>query len=108
MIHIEDTLGATIKNARQNMELTQNQLAERLGISSKYVRLIENSHKKPKYELLFRIVRELNIQPDLIFYPEKPSKDSRIEDLVRMLYRCDDQSITIIRATVKAMLEVRV
>jgi len=41
----------------------------------------------------------------LIFYPEKQVKDSEVEDLVRMLYGCDDRSLKIIRATVKAALE---
>jgi transcriptional regulator with XRE-family HTH domain len=90
------------------MELTQEQLAKRLGISRKYLSLIEKSRQKPKYPLLFRIIRELNIDPDLIFYPEKSSKDSRIEDLVRMLYRCDDYSLSIIKATAKAVTEVKV
>lgn len=98
-----DTLGATMKNARSAMKLTQEQLAERLGVSARYIMLIENSHKKPSYELLFRIIRELNIQPDLIFYPEKASKDSQIEDLIRMLHNCDERSMKVIRATVKAV-----
>ena len=106
--NVADTLGSTIKQARLGMELTQEQLTKRLGISRKYLTLIENSHKKPKYPLLFRIIRELNINPDLIFYPEKPSKDSRIEDLVRMLYSCDDHALSIIRATAKAATEVKV
>ena len=45
------------------------------------------------------------IDGNLIFYPEKPVKDSEVEDLVRMLYSCDDRSLKIIRATVKAALE---
>lgn len=105
---VADTLGSSIRQARLEMELTQEQLAGRLGISRKYLTLIENSHRKPKYPLLFRIIRELNINPDSIFYPEKPSKDSRIEDLVRMLYSCDDHSLSIIRATAKAVMEIHV
>lgn len=109
MVHdVADTLGSTVRQARLEMELTQEQLAKRLGISREYLMLIENSHKKPKYNLLFRIIRELNINPDLIFYPEKPSKDSRIEDLVRMLYSCDDHALSIIRATAKAVTEVKI
>jgi hypothetical protein len=46
-----------------------------------------------------------SIIPDSIFYPEKPSKDSQIEELVRMLYNCDERSMNVIRATVKASLE---
>lgn len=105
---VADTLGATIRQARQAMELTQQQLSARLGISRTYLVHIESSLKKPKYNLLFRIIRELSINPDAIFYPEKPSKDSRIEDIVRMLYRCDDHSLSIIRAAVKAETEMKV
>ena len=105
---VADTLGPVIKQARQEMELTQKELSRRLGISRTYLIHIEGSLKKPKYDLLFRIIRELNIDPDSIFYPEKPSKDSRIEDIVRMLYRCDDHSLSIIRAAVKAETEVGV
>ena len=101
----KDTLGETMKNARSAVKMTQRQLAERLGVSKRYIILLERSQKKPSYDLLFRIIRELNIQPDLIFYPEKPSKDSRVEDLVRMLHNCDERSLKVIRATVKAALE---
>ena len=105
MPNAKDTLGVTMKNARSVSGLTQAQLAKRLGVSNRYIMLIENSRKKPSYKLLLRIVRELNIQPDLIFYPEKPSKDSRVEDLIRMLHNCDERSMKVIRATVKAALD---
>lgn len=100
-----DALGVTMKDARSALESTQKHLAKRLGVSDKHLTLIENSRKKPSYDLLYRIIRELNIKPDLIFYPEKPSKDSRIEDLIRMLYNCDERSMKVIRATVKAALD---
>lgn len=94
-----------MKSARSALGMTQEQLAERLDVSARYIMLIENSHKNPSYDLLFRIIRELSIQSDLIFYPEKPSKDSKVEDLIRMLYNCDERSMKVIRATVKAALE---
>lgn len=70
-----------------------------------FVVTIENKGKVPTFEVLKKIVRELAIDGSLIFYPEKPVKDSEVEDLVRMLYSCDDRSLKIIRATVKAALE---
>lgn len=51
-----------------------------------------------------KLVRELSVDANSIFYPEKPPKDSEVEDLVRMLYSCDDCSLKIIRATAKAAL----
>ena len=66
---------------------------------------IENEGKVPTFEVLKKIVRELAIDGNLIFYPEKPVKDSEVEDLVRMLYNCDDRSMKIVKATAKAALE---
>ncbi|MDL2233554.1 helix-turn-helix domain-containing protein [Ruminococcaceae bacterium OttesenSCG-928-L11] len=105
MSDVKKSLGTTMKNARNALNMTQDQLAERLKVTKRYIMHLESSRKKPSYDLLFKIIRELNIQPDLIFYPEKPSKDSRIEDLIRMLYNCDERSIQIVRATVKAALD---
>lgn len=101
----KDALGATIKNARIALGMTQEQLAERLDISGRYIMQIENDHKKPSFGLLVRIIRELSIQPEQIFYPEKTSNNSQVEELSRMLYNCDERSMTVICATVKATLE---
>ena len=100
-----ETLGSIIKTARQRSKITMEALAERVGITERYLYRIENEGKFPSYEVLYKIIRELAINPDLIFYPEKPSKDSEIEDLIRVLYNCDDRSMKIIKATAKAALE---
>ncbi len=100
-----ETLGSIIKVARQHAEITIEALADKVGITERYLYRIENEGKYPSYEVLYRIIRELSINPDLIFYPEKPSKDSKAEDLVRMLYNCDERSMKIIKATAKAALE---
>ena len=106
MVHnLPETLGEIIKTAREKSDLTVEELTARVGISERYLYRIENEGKVPKFDVLKKLVRELAIDGDLIFYPEKPSKDSEFEDLVRMLYSCDDRSLKIIRATVKTALE---
>ena len=100
-----ETLGNIIKAAREKSGYTIEALANKVGITERYLYRIENEGKKPSYNVLYKLVRELSILPDSIFYPEKPSKDSEIEDLVRMLYNCDDRSMLIIKATVRAALE---
>lgn len=100
-----ETLGSIIKNARQRSQITMEALAEKVGITERYLYRIENEGKYPSYEVLYKIIRELAINPDLIFYPEKPSKDSEAEDLIRVLYNCDERSMKIIKATAKAALE---
>ena len=100
-----ETLGEIIKAARDKSDLTVEELTARVGISERYLYRIENEGKVPKFEVLKELVRELAIDANSIFYPEKPSKDSEVEDLVRMLYNCDDRSMKIVRATAKAALE---
>lgn len=107
MIHnIPDTLDTTVKSARKNADMTIEELAERVDVTERYLYRIENEGKKPSFEVLYRLVRELSIPSDLIFYPEKPSKDSEIENLLRMLYNCDEQSLEVVKATAKALIEM--
>ena len=99
-----ETLGCIIKTARENAGITIEALANKVDITERYLYRIENEGKKPSFDVLHKLVRELNISADSIFYPEKPSKDSEVEDLVRMLYNCDDRSMKIVKATAKAAL----
>jgi len=62
--------GIVVKTARQQRRLTQSKLAERLSISTRYLKAIENSGQKPSYDLLVRIVQELDIPADTVFPPE--------------------------------------
>ena len=100
-----ETPSEIIKAARDKSDLTVEELTARVGISERYLYRIENEGKVPKFDVLKKLVRELSIDANSIFYPEKPSKDSEIDNLVRILYNCDDRSMKIIRATVKAALE---
>ena len=100
-----ETLGEIIKEAREKSDLTVEELTMRIGISERYLYRIENEGKVSKFDGLKKLVRELAIDANSIFYPEKPSKDSEIEDLVRTLYSCDDRSMKIVKATAKAALE---
>ena len=99
-----ETLGEIIKTARDKSGLTVEELTARLVKTARYLYRIENEGKVPKFEVLKKLVRELAIDANSIFYPEKPSKDSEVEDLVRMLYNCDDRSMKIVKATAKAAL----
>ena len=101
----ENSLGSIIKAARLKKGLTQESLAEIAGVGLRHLMGIENEGSLPSYEVLYKLIRELNIPPDLIFYPEKKGKDSELEDLIRMLYKCDERSIRIIGATIKAALD---
>ncbi|MEG0900450.1 MAG: helix-turn-helix transcriptional regulator [Oscillospiraceae bacterium] len=98
-------MSSVIKSARENADITIEALAAKIDISERYIYRIENEQKKPSFNVLLKLIRELAINSDLIFYPDKPCKDTEVEDLIRMLYNCDERSMAIIKATVKAALE---
>ena len=70
MEHTSNNLGDIIKNARQKSKLTIEDLAAKVGITERFLYRIENEGNKPSFAVLFRLIRELSISPDLIFYPE--------------------------------------
>lgn len=100
-----DTLGEVIRNAREKSGISVEALAEKTGISSRYIYRIESGEKKPSYTLLYKIVRELSIQADLIFFPDLPTEDSEIVELLRMLCKCDERSLAVVKATTRALIE---
>ena len=100
-----ETLGEIIKTARDKSGLTVEELTARVGISERYLYRIENEGKVPKFEVLKKLVRELAIDANSIFYPEKPSKDSEVENLLRMLSACDERSLEVVKATAKALID---
>lgn len=99
-----DKLGSILKDARLAKGLTREQLAEIMNITPRYLMSIENENKKPSYYLLFRLIRELGISADTVFYPENQHVDSKIEQLVRLLYKCNDRELKIITETAKAIV----
>lgn len=100
-----ETLGSILKAAREKAGITIEALAERAGITERYLYRIENEGKKPSFDVLYKLIRELSISADSIFYPEKPSKDSEVENLFRMLSACDERSLEVVKATVKALID---
>lgn len=99
-----DCLGGVTKAARKAKNLTREQLAQILDISPRHLSAIENEHQKPSYELLFRLIRELAIPADTIFYPEFGYERSEIEKLRLMLAQCDEKEVNAVAATLQSLL----
>ena len=100
-----ETLGSILKAAREIAGITIEALAEKAGITVRYLYRIENEGKKPSFDVLYKLIRDFSISADSILYPEKPSKDSEVENLLRMLSACDERSLKVVKATVKALID---
>lgn len=61
-----EALGKRIREARKQKSLTQQQLAEMLGITDVYVSEIERGNKMPSIPLFIAIVETLDISADYL------------------------------------------
>ncbi|MFR5691661.1 MAG: helix-turn-helix domain-containing protein [Lachnospiraceae bacterium] len=105
MQNTPEILGDVIKAARQRSGITMEELAYKVGVTERYLYRIENENKKPSFDVLFRLIRELSIAPDAIFYPEKDIPNHTLEQLVHALYTCDEQTILLTNAFLNVLLK---
>ena len=82
-------LGANIKARRNELKLTQEQLAENLEVSPQYISLIENGKTGFSINLLFDIARELDISPRTLFEPTEGTSNEN-ENSRRIAYILSD------------------
>lgn len=63
-------LGSVVRATRKSKNLSQEALAEKLGVCKRTIMDIEKNTGNPKFELLCMLVRELNLPLYEVFYPE--------------------------------------
>ena len=92
-----------IKLARHNAKLTQEELAEKIGISSKQLSRIELATYAPSLPTFLKIVRTLGI--DLSeFGIDKVEKRCPIKDEInKILYNSTDKELKVYLKVLKAL-----
>jgi len=61
------TLGQSIKLMRSSAGVRQHQLAERLGVSTNYISLLESGRREPSLSLLRKLGKELDVPVGVLF-----------------------------------------
>lgn len=98
--------GYILKDIRVKKGYTREQIAERAGISTRYLSAIENEQREPSYDVLYRLFHSLGISADTIFYPDSDRADNSEAEQVKRLYmECSERDRHIIRALLDSMLD---
>ncbi len=100
----DDAFGRVVKEARIAADLTREEFSEKIGKSPRYIAALENEGQTPSYETLCKIIAVLGIDPNVIFYPEKPAMTDEVDRVVRLVKRCDEHQLSVVAATVEALL----
>ena len=98
-------MGPMIKAARTEANLTQDELAEQLGVTTRYIMAIENEGKCPALDVWFRLIRALHTSADAIVYPEGEVSKSEDEQLILMIRMLNSRDKAVIKTAVQSMLD---
>lgn len=97
-------MGNCIREARKTQMLTQDELSEKLGISVRHIANIEKGKINPSFEILYTLIRGLNLSADILFYPEYTEIELEIKQLIQDFQSCDRDDRQIVFRTLQCMV----
>lgn len=98
----DNQLGYRIKAAREEKKLTQEKLAEAVGISTVYLSEIENKRTIPSFSVLCSICKIINISlDDIIFHTDSDTA----RKITRLLSQCNEKQLFVIHNMIEAMVQ---
>lgn len=96
-------IGKKIQLTRNDMSITQEKLAEIVGISTNYLSKVERGLNSPSAENFLKIVQALNLS--LEDFGIMPHANIHKSELLKVIYNCDHQNIEALLPVVKSVLE---
>lgn len=107
MKDIKVLFGRRIKELRKNRGLSQEELAERADMSSKYISRIEMGQSFPSIETLAKLANALNVElKDFFEFAHKtPSQKELKEILNSLLKETDEEKVRLIVKVARAIVK---
>ena len=96
-------LGGAIKKARRDKNLTQEKLAEIIGITPMHLKQLESERRNPSVEVLYNIVNALDLSIDSLFSQNNDSTQELINKINLSLNQCDVHELHVAYATIEAL-----
>lgn len=100
-------LGLRIREERKRAGLTQEQLAEKVELSTDYIGYIERGKQAPYLKTLERIAQILGVEVyELFIFKETPESTERKEAIQAIVHLLHDKSPDDIRFTASILRQV--
>lgn len=100
------SLAKAVREARIDLGLSQEKLAEILNLDQRTILNIEAGRGNPKFEKLFPLVTYLRIPADRIFYPESENITPGFQKLLTLLNDCTEQEAIALFPMVRYLLDL--
>lgn len=107
MTQVDRRLGDMIRECREKLEITQEEMAERVQVNLTHYGNIERGVNNPSLPLFFKIAKELNFSVDSYLYSEQHVADNIIDGITRLLCQCSERERRIILANIHTLINER-
>ena len=99
-------LGDTIRQARMDNKMTQEQLAEAINISPTHLKHIEREPRKPSVDVLFSLADVLNFSMDaMIMESQSTDHAKRVNEMNLMMSKCTDEELDVFLAALRELMK---
>lgn len=99
-----EVLGDVVKATRKSRHLSQEALAERIGVCKRTIIDIESNTGNPKFEVLYPLVRELDLPLYQVFYPEVEANLELKNVLMQEVSSCSEYEMRVILSVVRSLI----
>lgn len=96
-------MGFRISTQRRKLNMTQEELAEKVDVSVKHISAIETGRTKANIVLLYDIANCLDVTID--YFTFGIVKKNKLEEIEEYLRECTDEEVDIIKVMVKAIAD---
>ncbi len=101
-------IGQKIRKFRKAAGLSQEELAELVGISSTHMSHIETGNTKLSLSVLVLIAEKLSVRTDDLLFEKAPaSRSAAAEELVQALDGCTEKEMRFIKELAEAAIKAK-
>ena len=97
----QELINKNIKNLRLKHHLTQEEFAEKIGISIVGLSNLERNRYQPSSETIDRICETFKITPLELLISETDTKDGFIRNIIVLLAKCSSKNVKKIYEIIK-------
>jgi len=97
-------LGDTVRHARTQQGLTKKQLADKISVDERTITSIETYKSNTTMEVLYPLLRKLNIDPREIFNPEMGRESPAHYQLRTLIDKCSEREAATILSVCETVL----
>ena len=98
--------GRQIAKRRKVLNLTQEEIADKAGVTTTHVRNIERAHTRCSIDVMCKLCAALEVTPDYLFLGAlKPADEDLMANVVASLQLCNKKQLKLAAALISCVVD---